>query len=239
MTDSGGVFLANHAQRIYAALDIRKEEIARRQAWQNVLEAQFGTQARMADYAFARASTWDELLRVHEQWVRDYNEQMHWAHRGREEGKHSPKDVLDAARGRLIDEAALHRIFYTLRFNRVLDSNGYARLRHWKVYGERGLARRPVGVWLYGAQLLVEYREEVLAEYHVTYTPGKRRLKEVTLHRLFETPFRSPQPWLFPLDDAQWRKAWRAVGYAPRRPRRVAAAQLPLFADNPPDTPPA
>lgn len=208
VTDSGGVFLANHAQRIYAALDIRKEEIARRQAWQNVLEAQFGTQARMADYAFARASTWDELLRVHEQWVRDYNEQMHWAHRGREEGKHSPKDVLDAARGRLIDEAALHRIFYTLRFNRVLDSNGYARLRHWKVYGERGPARRPVGVWLYGAQLLVEYREEVLAEYHVTYTPGKRRLKEVTLHRLFETPFRSPQPWLFPLDDAQWRKAW-------------------------------
>ncbi len=67
VTDSGGVFLANHARRIYQALGIRKEEIARRQAWQNLLEAQFGTQARMADYAFAQAGSWDELLQVHEQ----------------------------------------------------------------------------------------------------------------------------------------------------------------------------
>ncbi|MDP9371478.1 MAG: hypothetical protein M3Q65_03275 [Chloroflexota bacterium] len=173
--------------------------------------------------------SWDELLRVHEQWVRDYNEQMHWAHRQREDGRQSPKAVLAGARGRPIDEATLHRLFYTLRFGRVLDSHGYARLRHWKVYGERGLARRPVGVWLYGAQLLVEYREEVLAEYRVTYEPGKRQLKAVTLHRLFDTPFRSPQPWLFQLDDAHWRKAWRTAGYAPRRPRCGSATQLPLL----------
>ena len=217
-------------RRIYATLGIRKEEIAKRQAWQNLLEAQFGTQARMADYAFARAGTWDELLRVHEQWVADYNEQMHWAHRQREDGRHSPQAVLDNVRGRHSDEGQLHRVFYTLRFGRVLDGAGYARLRHWKVYGERGLARQPVGVWLYSAQLLVEYREEPLAEYRVTYEPGKRRLKMVTVHRLFETPFRARQPWLFPLDDAQWRKAWRVPSYAPRSPRRASARQLPLFA---------
>ncbi len=229
VTDSGGVFLANHARRIYAALAIRKEEIAKRQAWQNLLEAQFGAQARMADYAFARAGSWDELLRVHEQWMADYNEQMHWAHRHREDGRRSPKDVLDGTQGRPIEEGHLHRVFYTLRFGRVLDGNGYARLRHWKIYGERGLARQPVGVWLYGAQLLVEYREEPLAEYRVTYEPGKRRLKMVAIHRLFATPFRAPQPWLFPLDDEQWRKAWRAPGYAPRSPLRGTATQLPLF----------
>lgn len=229
VTDSGGVFLANHARRIYDALGIRKEEIAKRQAWQNLLEAQFGTQARMADYAFARADTWDELLRVHEQWMTDYNDQMHWAHRQRKDGRLSPKEVLDGVRGRSIDEGQLHRVFYTLRFGRVLDGGGYARLRHWKVYGERGLARQPVGVWLYGAQLLVEHREEPLAEYRVTYEPGKRRLKTVTVHRLFATPFGSPQPWLFPLDDDQWRKAWRASGYAPRSPRRDSTTQLPLF----------
>ena len=71
VTDSGGVFLATHSRRIYEALAIRKEEIARRQAWQNLLEANFGTQARMADYGFARAATWEELLRVHEQWMGD------------------------------------------------------------------------------------------------------------------------------------------------------------------------
>jgi putative transposase len=97
VTDSGGVFLANQIQRIYAALGIRKEEIARRQAWQNLLEANFGTQARMADYGFANAASWDELLRVHEQWIDDYNGQMHWAHQHRGDGWRSPQEVLDGA----------------------------------------------------------------------------------------------------------------------------------------------
>jgi len=86
-----------------------------------------------------------------------------------------------------------------------------------------------VGLWLYGPQLVLEHREEPLAQYRVTYAPGKRQLTTVTLHRLFETPFHSPQPWLFPLDNEQWRTAWRAPEYAPRRVRRGTATQLPLF----------
>ncbi len=232
VTDSGGVFLANHSRRIYESLEIRKEEIARRQPWQNLIEANFGAQMRMADYGFANAPTWEELLRVHEQWMEDYNAQMHWAHQRREDGRLSPKDVLDGAVGRPIDEATLHRVFYTVRFGRVLGPEGYARFRHWRIYGERGLTGRSVGLWLYGPQLTVEYREEPLAQYQVTYAPGKRQFKAVTLHRLFETPFRSPQPWLFSPDEKQWRKAWRVPAYAPRRRRRGRATQLPLFADD-------
>jgi transposase InsO family protein len=217
VTDSGGVFLANQAQRIYAALSIRKEEIARRQAWQSLIEANFGVQMRTADYHFAKAATWAELLRVHEQWMTDFNGQMHWAHRQRADGRRSPAEVLDGARGAAVDEEALRRIFFTLRLGRVLDARGYARLRHWKVYGERGLAGRPVGLWLYGPQLTVEHRDEPLAQFQVAYAPGKRLFKAVTPLRLFETPFRSPQPWLFPLDDAQWRKAFRVAAYAARR----------------------
>lgn len=37
--------------------------------------------------------------------------------------------------------------------------------------------------------------------------PAKRQFMDVTLLRTYETPFRSPQPFLFPLDDAQWLKA--------------------------------
>src|SRR3712207_4197002 len=90
VTDSGGVFLAIHARRIYQVLGIRKEEIARRQAWQSLIEPNFGVQRRMADYGFARATSWEELLRVHEQWMGDFNAQMHWAHRRRADGRRSP-----------------------------------------------------------------------------------------------------------------------------------------------------
>ncbi len=232
VTDSGGVFLATQARRIYAALGIRKAEIARRQAWQNLIEANFGAQMRMADHGFARAATWEELVRVHEQWVDDFNAQSHWAHREREDGRRTPAEVLDRIVARPVAEDTLHRVFYTLRFGRVLDARGYARFRHWKVYGERGLAGRSVGLWLYGPQLTVEHRDEPLAQFHVAYAPGKHQLKTVTLLRTFETPFRSPQPLLFPLDDAQWLKALRVPAYALRRPRPAGGpAQLPLFTE--------
>ena len=48
--------------------------------------------------------------------------------------------------------------------------------------------------------------------------------------RAYETPFRSPQPPLFPLDDTQWLKALRVAAYAPRRPSGGGSAmQLALF----------
>jgi len=236
VTDSGGVFLANHARRIYAALGIRKEEIAWRQPWQNLIEANFGVQMRLADHGFAKAATWEELLRVHERWVDDCNGQAHWAHREREDGRRTPAEVLARVVTRPVAEAILHRVFYTLRFGRVLDAGGYARFRHWKVYGERGLAGQAVGLWLYGPQLTVEHRDEPLAQFQVAYAPGKRQLKAVTLLRAYETPFRSPQPLLFPLDDEQWRKAFHVTPYAPRRPRNSGTAtQLPLFAAEPRD----
>ena len=38
----------------------------------------------MADWHFAKATTWAELLAVHDQWVVDYNYQVHWAHQERD-----------------------------------------------------------------------------------------------------------------------------------------------------------
>jgi hypothetical protein len=181
VTDSGGVFLAAHARRIYRALAIRKVEIARRQAWQNLIEANFGAQMRMAGHGFATATSREEVVRVHEGWVDDFNGQSHWAHRRRADGRRTPAEVLDRMVARAVGEVDLHRVFYTLRFGRVLDARGYARFRHWKVYGERGLAGQSVGLRLYGPQLTVEHRDEPLAQFQVAYAPGKRLFKAVTL----------------------------------------------------------
>src|SRR5207253_2860498 len=69
VSDGGGVFRANDAQRIYDALGITKLQIDRRQAWQSSIETAFNVQRRMADWHFARATSWSELLAVHDQWV--------------------------------------------------------------------------------------------------------------------------------------------------------------------------
>jgi len=46
-------------------------------------------------------------------------------------------------------QAELHRIFYATRFGRKLDKLGSVRFRQWRMYGERGLARRHATVWLF------------------------------------------------------------------------------------------
>ncbi len=229
VTDGGGVFRAKQALAIFARLGIRKEQIAKRQPWQRLIETQFNVQRRMADWPFAQAETWAELLAAHDRFVADFNYQVHWAHRQREDGRHSPAEVLGWVSGKQHTPEELHRIFYSTRFGRKLDRLGFCRFRHWRVYGEQGLASTGVAVWLYGEQLTVEFADEPLAQYHVRYAPDKKHLTEVTVAQLFETPHRSPQLPLWALDDEEWLKVIRLDPYAPRTQRRMAEAQMRLF----------
>ena len=99
VTDGGAIFRANRAKAIYEALGIAKEEIERGRPWQSYIETTFNIQRRMADWHFARAQNWTELLGVHDKWVSDYNDQSHWAHRERKDGRGSPREVLVGSRG--------------------------------------------------------------------------------------------------------------------------------------------
>jgi hypothetical protein len=123
----------------------------------------------------------------------------------------------------------LHRVFYATRFGRRVDRAGFVRFRHWRLYGEASLAEQHTAVWLYGEHLTVEFADEPLAQYHVTYQPDKRHLKTVTEPHLFATAHRSPQLPLWELGEGEWLQVLRVPAYAPRkRPRRVGA-QLTLF----------
>jgi len=51
------------------------------------------------------------------------------------------------------EPAELHRIFYATRCGRKLDKLGYIRFRHWRIYGEHGLARRQAA---FGCTLLAD-----------------------------------------------------------------------------------
>jgi putative transposase len=229
VTDGGSVFRAQQLLTILDRLGIQKHEIARRQAWQNSVEALFGVQRRMADWGFAHAGSWPELLAVHDLWVADYNYQDHFAHQERPEDRRSPAAVLHRVCGKLFTPEELHRIFYSTRFGRVLDQAGYARFRRWRVYAERGLDGEPIAVWLYAEHLTLVYRDEPLARYRVTYQPDQRRLQTVKPEQLCETPHRSPQLPLWTWGEDEWLPVLRLPAYAPRRSPMAAVVQPPLF----------
>jgi len=65
VSDGGSVFKAKQALRIYEALGIRKEQIARRQPWQNYIETTFNIMRRMADWDFSRATRPRQDIGVH------------------------------------------------------------------------------------------------------------------------------------------------------------------------------
>ena len=230
VSDSGAVFVtAKQARAIYAALNIEKREIERRQPWQSYIETTFNVQRRMADWHFAKATTWAELLAVHDQWVGDYNYQVHWAHRERTDGRLTPRDVLGWVSGRQVTPEELHRLFYRTRFGRKLDRLGYVRFRHWRVYGEHGLAKEHAAVWLYAETLTIEFADEPLAQYRVRYQPDKAHLLAVEQPMVFETPYQSAQLSLWELSDAEWLKVVRRPPYAPRKPRREDLQQTALL----------
>jgi hypothetical protein len=229
VSDGGGVFRATQATAVYQALGIRKERIAPRQAWQSYIETQFNVQRRMADYYFAKAATWAELRAVHAKWMHDFNHQPHWAHRHREDGRRSPVEVLDGARGPLRADAELNRVFYKIRHIRRLTRLGYIRFRHWRFYAEAGLAGQPVTVWVCKESLTVEYGEEPLAQYQVEYQPDAKRFRAVTHEQLFATRYASPQRWLWPAGAIVWHLAQREPDYWRRSRRPPTARQLELF----------
>jgi transposase len=231
VTDSGKVFLAKGAKRVYGGLGITKTEIARRQPWQNYIETTFNIQRRMADWDFDRAQSWEELATSHDQWVSDYNTQVHWAHRKREDGRRSPGAVLDWVRGRAVSAEELATAFTPAETSRRVDRGGYVRFRRWRLYGERGLARQQAAVWLTGEQVLLAYSDEPLAQYAVTYAADGRHFAAVREEQLFATAFQSPQPPLWEPGDGEWLRVLPLPAPLPRLPRRpLGGEQAALFA---------
>jgi putative transposase len=231
VSDNGSVFKAKQAKQIYKALGIRKEYIAKRQPWMSYIETTFNIQRRMGDFHFKKAKTWEDMRVEHDRWVADYNYQVHWAHRHREDKHHSPAEFLRWVRGKEWQPEQLDRIFYSTRFKRRLNKHGYLRFRHWRLYGELGLARRQTHVWLSKEHLTIEFGDEPLSQFAVQYQSDEKHLRDIVDPRRFETRFRSSQLDLWQEREVEWHLVKRLPDYAPRQRKKAVGevVQQPLF----------
>src|SRR5438876_982068 len=104
---------------------------------------------RLADYYLNKAPTLDEMKKAHRKFIRDYNCQIHFAHRERNDNRHSSQDVLRGVLARTLPAPTLARIFFATEFTRHLDRSGYIRFRRWRISAEAGLAKQEVEVSFY------------------------------------------------------------------------------------------
>jgi len=188
---------------------------------------------RLADYYLNRAESWEEIKKAHRKFIRDYNTQIHFAHRERNDHRHSPQDVLRGILARTVPAPTLARIFFATQFTRHLDRSGYIRFRRWRFYAEAGLAKQHVQVSIYTSTLKVEYEETDLALYTVAWHEDNKHITEVSNPRVIETSYRSPQLSLWTLGPDEWLLFKKLPGYSPRPKRKtVEVIQLPLPTDH-------
>jgi transposase InsO family protein len=228
VSDHGSVFTAGAYRQLLHALQIEACTIEKRQAWQNLIEAQFKIQLRLADAQFEQASSREEIQAQHAAFIHLFNTTAHWAHRERTDGCTTPEAVLGGENGRPLAPDTLRRVFRHLQFPRTVNRHGCVSVQRFYLYAEPGLAKRRVSVWIYADRLHIEYQQHLLARYTCTVDRGLRALSTVSHPTLSHTPFASPQLEFFELDDEQWLKIRRRPPYAPRKPQMPLARQFVL-----------
>lgn len=228
ISDNGSVFRATEFLHLLTNLDIQPHRIERKKPWQNLIEAQFKIQLRLADAQFERATSLTELETLHAEFVQTFNTTHHWAHRDRPDERRTPAEVLDWVRGREIALTDLRTLLGGVQLNRYVNRHGFVSIQRFYVYAERGLSRQRVSIWIYEGHLHLEYQSARLADYQCDYNRETKSL--VTLHnpRLYRTIHASPQLELFELDDSQWHKIAHRTYLRRIQRHLLPVVQLPL-----------
>lgn len=201
ISDHGKVFDSHAFKGVNRRLLINHEMYEKGHPWQNLIESQFGIQARMGEYRWERCHRVDEAIEFHHELIHDHNRLQHFAHRKRNDQKRAPLEVLGPARGRAVDAATLHRAFSRMVWQRKTDGCGFVRVNRWKIYVEEGLPNTPVQLTYWNGKLRAEYNAQMLTEYRCRWDNTNLRPKSISHPQPYEHPFTSPQP---PLFDPLW-----------------------------------
>jgi putative transposase len=229
VSDNGSVFTAHDYLAILRDLDIEPLHIEKGKPWQNLIEAQFKVQLRLADFKFEQAQTLGEVQNHHAGFIETFNTTSHWAHRHRGDGYRTPVDVLGWLRGRRVEPKRLRELFGRTGFLRTINRYGFVSVQRFYIYAEDGLSRQRVSIWIYEGELSIEYQQTLLARYRCEFDPKYRQLQDVREPTLYATPFASPQLELIELDDEQWIKFQRRPARYYSRRMAMLPQQLSLL----------
>ena len=192
--------------RFLQALEIEPLHIEKGKPWQNLIEAQFKVQLRLADFKFEQAQTLEEMQNEHADFIETFNTTRHYAHRKRADGYRTPVDVLGWLRGRRVEAKALRELFRRSEFLRTVNRYGFVSVQRFYIYAESGLSRKRVLIWIYEGELSIEYQQTVVARYRCDYDPRHKAIQGMSDPTLYHTRFTPPQLELIELDDEQWVK---------------------------------
>ena len=197
VSDNGSQFRSTAFGKANQNLGINQHFCEKGRPWQNLIESQFGIQARLGEYLWRNCSNTEQAIEVHRELIQDHNRLPHFAHQRREDGKDSPLEVLGSNRGAQIDKTGLHQAFSRQVWQRRTNEKGFIRVGRWKIYVEEGLPKTPVELTYWDGKLRAEYRQTKLAEYDCRWDEKSHRPKNIEKAQHFETPYSSKQPELF------------------------------------------
>jgi len=197
VSDNGSQFRSHAFGNANTKLGINQHFCEKGRPWQNLIESQFGIQARLGEYLWQQCGNTEEAIEVHRELIRDHNRLPHFAHRKRDDGKSSPLEVLGDNRGAEIDRTQLHQAFSRQVWQRRTNEKGFIRVGRWKIYIEEGLPKTPVELIYWDGKLRAEYRQEKLAEYDCRWNDKEQRPNNIEKPKHFETKYSSRQPELF------------------------------------------
>lgn len=200
-SDHGGQFISHDFARVNQRLRVHHELYEKGQPWRNLIESQFGIQARVGEYHWERCGTVAAAVAFHRELIRDHNRLPHWAHRQRQDQKHAPLAVLGAATGKQITSSEIQRAFGQRYCQRRTDAQGFVRVGGWRIYVEEGLPHTPVQLSYWDGKLRAEYQTQTLTEYDCQWGASALRPKKISAATRHDHPFQSKQQTLF---DPLW-----------------------------------
>ena len=222
ISDHGGQFQSHAFARANQRLGIQHTMYEKGHPWQNLIESQFGIQARLGEYHWERCGTVAAAVEFHRELIRDHNRLPHWAHQFRRDQQRTPLAVLGAAQGQSVTPATLQCAFGQHYCQRRIDEHGFVRLGRWKIYVEEGLPHTPVQLSYWDGKLRAEYGAHLLTEYQCRWGPQDTRPAALSQPTHHAHPFQTRQQNLF---DPLWLRDPVAPGeISPTRKAKPAAA---------------